>query len=65
MSTWASNSYVRVPPDLEAMEVLEDVHAHLLEACKRDKDLARKWLEVRLRHQPVRSGFVFTESVLS
>ena len=51
MSTYCSNSYVRVPSGLAAEEVLEDVHAHLKHACDSDPKLAAALDMARVRHQ--------------
>ena len=51
MGTWVSNSYVKVPCELDAEKILQDVHAYLLEACERDENLARTWSQARLRQE--------------
>src|SRR5262245_29244547 len=51
MGTVVSNSYVRVPPDLDPEALLQDVHAHLAQACERDQDLARTLSEARMQYQ--------------
>lgn len=51
MSTYCTNSYVRVPSELEAEEVLSDVYSHLEQACGCDTKLAEAWRFARVRHQ--------------
>jgi len=51
VSTYCNNSYVRVPPELNAEEVVRDVHSHLRQACECDRELANAWRLGRVRHQ--------------
>jgi hypothetical protein len=51
MSTYCTNSYVRIPSGLEAGQVLKDVHSHLGQACEREPKLAQAFRLARVRHQ--------------
>jgi hypothetical protein len=51
MSTYCLNSYVKVPPDLKAEEVVEDVYSHLKRACGSDPKLAESLRFSKVRHQ--------------
>jgi hypothetical protein len=51
MSTYCINSYAKVPPELEAEDVLRDVHSHLRQACERDPKLAQALSRARLRRR--------------
>jgi hypothetical protein len=51
MSTYVSNSYVRVPPELDPVGVLKDVHSYLQMAFESDPNLARALDMARVRHQ--------------
>ena len=51
MSTYVSNSYVKVPSELNPEELLKDVHSHLEQACGRDPKLASALGMARARYQ--------------
>jgi hypothetical protein len=42
---------VRVPSELEAEEVLEDIHSHLKQACESDPKLAEALAQAKVRHR--------------
>jgi len=51
MGTYVLSSYVRVPSDLNADEVLLDIHSHLLRACELDPGLAYSLRHSSLQHE--------------
>ena len=51
VSTCVSNSYVKVPSELEPEELLKDIHSYLEQACGRDPKLAKDLDMARVRYR--------------
>jgi hypothetical protein len=51
VSAYVSNSYVKIPPELQAEQVLEEVHSHLVRARESDPNLASVLDRARVRHR--------------
>jgi hypothetical protein len=51
MSTYCENSYVRIPQELAAEELLKEIRSYLEQVCESERELAAKWHHSRIRHQ--------------
>jgi len=51
VGTYVSNSYVKVPSELDPEELLKDIHSYLEQACGRDRKLASALDRARVRYQ--------------